>query len=284
MFLIVILIILIILIAIILANEYKLARFVQYFGGTPQINLELPAKSSFNSGILRQLMGEINTAASNFERDDGAIDGAHARQKLGLSRREVANIYVLARLNATNHYFSHKPFEKALTAQNIMAAANARHVSPYILAKYLNAPKNVITEIGARDVNAPQIQAQIRNNSLEFEGLIAAYLRDHNVAFKTEDELRNQANIATPDFLLKTPIKINGHKVYWIEAKDMPLIDYFFIHKTVKRQAAKYLAAYGPGAFIFSCGLGNKSGHIDAPKATIDAGILMLDGRFLFKN
>ena len=114
----------------------------------------------------------------------------------------------------------------------------------------------------------------------KFEQLLEERLKENKINFENEQQqkqrmLMQQKNLQgpTPDFLLKTPIRINNTDVHWIECKN-----YYgtTIPKLVNRlgfirAALKYKAAFGPGLMIFGFGF-NK----DLPK--ID-GVLYADAR-----
>jgi len=90
------------------------------------------------------------------------------------------------------------------------------------------------------------------------------------VRFLTEQDSRTSGNSLTPDFLLDTPVVINGQRVHWIDAKNYPMYGSKLVASSLAKQAQKYNKAFGPGAFVFSGGL--------VCGARISAGLLLLDG------
>ena len=130
-----------------------------------------------------------------------------------------------------------------------------------------------------------------------FEVALGARLRALGLDFVTEAEARlargpgggsargpgrgpGAATALTPDFLLKTPARINGRLINWVEAKNFPCYGAELVAKKNAEQVAKYCRAFGPGAVVFSGGLacgvqvhgpgGARSADLDAP--------LLLDG------
>ena len=75
-------------------------------------------------------------------------------------------------------------------------------------------------------------------NSQNFEKKIEKYLKTHKVQFYTENDLRKKNIKLTPDFLLKTPIKINNELIHWIDAKNYYGSD-IYTHRH-KKQGIKY--------------------------------------------
>lgn len=117
-----------------------------------------------------------------------------------------------------------------------------------------------------------------RKKSQYFEDKLADYLRaNYALKFKTELEIKSQKlyNI-TPDILFDEPIEleVDGrvHTIRWIDAKNYILINVPFMLKSLKKQAEKYIKAFGSGAFVFSHGFDSS---IKIP------GVVYLDGSFL---
>lgn len=119
-----------------------------------------------------------------------------------------------------------------------------------------------------------------KNRSVYFENILEKFLDTYNIKYKTETEIKLESvHNLTPDILFDKPIQIlvNDvyYNIYWIDAKNYCLIDLPFVIKSLKEQAKKYNAAFGPGAFVFSYGF--ESGiEID--------NVLILDGTFMNGN
>lgn len=117
----------------------------------------------------------------------------------------------------------------------------------------------------------------VLQKSKRHEKKLQAYLTSMNVAFETEEELKDRGVALTPDIFLTNPITIQvagvKHTIKWLDAKDYALTPgkYFIDH--LKEQGQKYVTAYGPGAFVFNNGI-DESTKID--------GVIMLDGTFLY--
>jgi hypothetical protein len=132
-------------------------------------------------------------------------------------------------------------------------------------------------DLGSR-LNADRIRAK----SQAYEDGVGAYLRERGLQFKTEENLRHEHEAApgppllTPDFLFTRPVTVQGRgfaprRVVWLDAKDYAAIDSKLVMESLAKQAAKYTARFGPGAFVFSGGLmcGSKTEKL---------GPLLLDG------
>jgi hypothetical protein len=114
----------------------------------------------------------------------------------------------------------------------------------------------------------------IRSDAQQFEVDLAQWLREHQIKFITEDEIRASGKYTvTPDILLDEPIIIQSgnqsHLITWIDAKNYVLADVKFINKKLIEQSNKYNRVFGFGAFVFHYGF-DKS--IDLP------GVVILDG------
>ncbi len=135
------------------------------------------------------------------------------------------------------------------------------------------APAVFEADLGSR-LNADRIRAK----SAAYEDAVGAHLRARGLGFKTENDLRAEhaarrdtTPLMTPDFLFTQPVTIDGRRVAWLDAKDFMAYDGKLVAKSLARQAAKYTARFGPGAFVFSGGL-----MCDSKTARL--GALVLDG------
>jgi hypothetical protein len=87
------------------------------------------------------------------------------------------------------------------------------------------------------------------------------------------------AAAATPDFLLLEPARVNGAVCHWIEVKrsyGAGLVcdeeKHWLPSKKALKQLAKYVAAFGPGAVVFSLGFA------EVFLERLPPGVLALDG------
>jgi len=119
------------------------------------------------------------------------------------------------------------------------------------------APAIFEADLGSR-LNADRIRAR----SQAYEDALGAHLRRLGLRFQTEDDLRRaheasgrQGPLLTPDYLLSEPVRVCGKTVHWIDAKDYPMYGSRLVARSLASQAAKYTAAFGPGAMVFSGGL-----------------------------
>lgn len=111
-------------------------------------------------------------------------------------------------------------------------------------------------DLGSRP-NADRIRAAAQ----EYEDAVGRHLRRLGLDFKTEAALRAEGETAlTPDFLLVRPAVFRvpgrpGAPVHWLDAKNYPAFDSRLTSASLERQAAKYTAAFGPGAMVFNGGV-----------------------------
>ena len=140
-------------------------------------------------------------------------------------------------------------------------------------------------DLGSR-LNAGRARAR----SQAYEDALGAHLRRLGLQFQTEDDLRRAHRasggqappLLTPDYLLDAPALINGSPVHWIDAKDYPMYGSRLVARSLASQAAKYTAAFGPGAMVFSGGVMcdarvSTPGAAKLPKI-VPAEPLLLDG------
>jgi hypothetical protein len=118
------------------------------------------------------------------------------------------------------------------------------------------APELFAADLGSRE-NARRLQAE----AAEFEAEVGEALRGRfpGAGLRSEAELRRRpderAPGLTPDFLFEHPVELRGRPVGWVDAKNYPLADQPLVLKGLEAQAAKYIKAFGPGAFIFGGGI-----------------------------
>ncbi len=79
------------------------------------------------------------------------------------------------------------------------------------------------------------------------------WLRDHEVGFRDEEELRGEYP-KTPDILLDAPIDYDGTKIFWIESK-ANFGDRTEVSRNFKRQLKPYSELFGPGLVIYWFGV-----------------------------
>jgi hypothetical protein len=130
-------------------------------------------------------------------------------------------------------------------------------------------------EASGADYMGPASRALVHEQAKEYEMAVERHLRKMGVLFRTEDDLRavckkGEKLVATPDFLLEDPIRIDSSVIHWIEVKD-----YFFyfsnpLFGSLKKQVNKYEKLYGSGAVLFGRGMECNS--------RVPGNVLLLDG------
>lgn len=96
--------------------------------------------------------------------------------------------------------------------------------------------------------------------AVQYEKKVGEFLVQHNVKFKTQDELSEEQSsehgrpINTPDFLIEGELFINGKQIHWIDAKNFYGSNSWKVKYSIKKQTKKYIDTWGSGAVIFSLG------------------------------
>jgi len=82
------------------------------------------------------------------------------------------------------------------------------------------------------------------------EAIIRKWLDDRELSYLTENELREQGDGKTPDFVLKKPLCIEGLNVNWIESKALFGDDFEHKHYS-KKQFRDYFEIFGEGMVVY---------------------------------
>uniref|UniRef100_A0A1A8LBA3 CDAN1-interacting nuclease 1 n=1 Tax=Nothobranchius pienaari TaxID=704102 RepID=A0A1A8LBA3_9TELE len=104
----------------------------------------------------------------------------------------------------------------------------------------------------------------------EHEVLLRDKLKEQNLSFLDENQLRTMGYDKTPDIILEVPVAVEGHIVHWIESKASFGDDHS--HRTyLNEQFWSYWNRFGPGLVIYWYGF---IGELDCQR---DRGILLKD-------
>lgn len=101
-------------------------------------------------------------------------------------------------------------------------------------------------------------------NAIEFEKQIELFLKKNNIKYETQNDLikkqlmENKNITITPDFLIKSPLIINGIEINWIDAKNYYGSNIRMVIKNIYKQTKKYIKAYGNGCIVFKLGFNDK--------------------------
>jgi len=93
-----------------------------------------------------------------------------------------------------------------------------------------------------------------------FEDRVVKFFKFKGVKLQTQNDLVKEQTelvgraVLTPDLYFPDGVKIDGHVIYWLDAKNYYGADVYYIRESVKKQADKYNNAYGSGAFVFKYG------------------------------
>jgi hypothetical protein len=82
------------------------------------------------------------------------------------------------------------------------------------------------------------------------EDTINKWLKEKNVEFLTEEQIKECGDFKTPDFLLKKPLKINGLDIIWIESKGL-FGDIEEHRRLLEKQFLGYIDNFGPGMAVY---------------------------------
>jgi hypothetical protein len=82
------------------------------------------------------------------------------------------------------------------------------------------------------------------------EAILAEWLDECGISYRSEDDLREEGFLKTPDFLLDEEIEIDGVTIFWIESKalfgDEKEHEYY-----IKKQFRDYEENYGTGMIVY---------------------------------
>jgi len=97
-----------------------------------------------------------------------------------------------------------------------------------------------------------------------FEIIVENLLKKFNIKYQTQEDLTKEQillyghAVCTPDFLLSTPVLLDGILIKWIDAKNFYGGNSKFLFKKIKDQTKKYIDRYGDGCIIFRHGYSKK--------------------------
>lgn len=99
-------------------------------------------------------------------------------------------------------------------------------------------------------------QADIHENSEEFEDALSAWLEQKGIRFVRQKELEKEQKqefgkaILTPDFLLLDQVDINGVSCHWIDCKSYYGTNLRLGIKKTEKQMSRYINQWGCGAIV----------------------------------
>jgi hypothetical protein len=120
-----------------------------------------------------------------------------------------------------------------------------------VSAEELDRLQGNIEEARVQDrMYSPFMDNVRRLSGVEYEALLCQQLRNANVPFWSEDELRRKGFVKTPDVKLQLPIAVDGHIVHWIDSK-ATFGDEKSHRNQYMDQYQQYVNRYGPGMVIY---------------------------------
>jgi hypothetical protein len=79
---------------------------------------------------------------------------------------------------------------------------------------------------------------------------IGVWLKEKDIKFLTEGEIKKYATTKTPDFLLKSPLDIDSIHITWIESKGL-FGDAEEYRRHLKKQFSEYIKFFGAGIVVY---------------------------------
>lgn len=197
---------------------------------------------------------ELVAAAAEIQRKWGTHLGAAQLEQIRRMERASAAMRAGSRARRIEATLRHE-FE---SGADIVDLAKAHKLPPMLVHRLVQPGAAVTPQLAKADMESAMHAAIIRADADAFERRVGTFLRSQGVQFETEEDLRRRGvSDATPDFLLAEEVRINGHPVRWIDAKNYPMYGSALVAKNLKRQARKYNLCYGLGAMVFSGGVGH---------------------------
>ena len=135
------------------------------------------------------------------------------------------------------------------------------------LARELDLPPMMVYKNMNRNTRGPREDAEkidagsgvnqraSQKRAFAYEDVVGGQLCGAGARFYTEEDLRKSGSRLTPDFLLKSPITVDGRSIHWMDAKNYIYYGNPLTLRGLVKQARKYTAAFGQGAMVFSGGV-----------------------------
>jgi len=121
---------------------------------------------------------------------------------------------------------------------------------------------DVLEAVRADPIDGPQHSRECNIIGMEYEIRLQIRLREMDIPFETENELRIKGTAKTPDILLSIPLGMRVRKknntvewktIYWIDSKAL-FGDVKTHEQSVLPQADKYVHRFGPGLILYRLG------------------------------
>jgi hypothetical protein len=131
---------------------------------------------------------------------------------------------------------------------------------PMFVLKHLRSKGGGVSEreslaAALADAGSALHQQKTKTHADKFELKLSADLTRLGIPHKTEDDLRREGSLLTPDLLLDPPVDIAGAPVTWVDAKNYMFYGNRLTVPGLKKQAKKYTEAFGPGVMVFAGGV-----------------------------
>lgn len=178
-----------------------------------------------------------------------------------IARRKLFSPIVIARIISSEIGLSKTDFRKMVTGSEIKHDLPRDHrrmsaeISRVVKSDYMDSPWSleIYREIGR-----------------EGERVLADWLVEKGLDFKTEEDQKGGMGVPTPDFLFSSPQKIDGRSnISWIESKAF-FGDYQHVRRHHRYQVSRYEKVYGEGMIVYWYGISKEAGERGPIKEFLD--------------
>lgn len=107
----------------------------------------------------------------------------------------------------------------------------------------------------ANDITAESIEDKEAAAKKKHIDAVVKYLKNAGITAEIPAQPADSETDAAPDILIKEPFCINDKRVKWINVKNAPLVEMYFLKEKTRNEAEKHNDNIGPGAVVFAWGL-----------------------------
>jgi len=125
-----------------------------------------------------------------------------------------------------------------------------RNISPEVAIHRLNLSNHAVLRTDPK----LKFVLETSKRSKIFEDSVGAWLDGLHVEYKTENQLKAEGSVLTPDFYINdSNLYVGDVKINWVDAKNYPLYTFPRHYQAkLEKMCAKYNAAFGPGLIVFN--------------------------------
>mmetsp|Transcript_11918 Transcript_11918/g.25757 ORF Transcript_11918/g.25757 Transcript_11918/m.25757 type:complete len:389 (+) Transcript_11918:110-1276(+) len=187
-------------------------------------------------------------------------------------------IRAIVRVRVEEAYPDFRERDKKIIVKNIINESDPEMLHEF-LSDWEMQQLQIAKEFDCIGYTSTSMQSAVEAS--KWEQAIYSFLKEHDINFLTEDEMRAANSSTTPDVLLLDDCVINGQVVRWIDAKNYygsGLRESKVMVKKTKKQIAKYEDAFGgSGAIVFKRGFSERFMQSCPATLFLDVGPLKFD-------